>query len=935
MDELTFDGVPFPTAPVQPLPDGAVVNGDGHVPDGHVPLPVPASVPVPAAVPVPPPGPVPDATPPFSPALRIAAQIQRAHAAVLDAHEAITAWQLARAEAAGTARSRETAVPTAAVAPPAAAVPVPVLRPRTPPAGPVTPAEPMDAPQAPTEAQTEAQTEASAEPSGRTEAPPGEAAGEAPAPPPPPTGTPETRPTPPDPVADEASKALRTLAAALHTTEAPTDTGTTAHTSSDTGTDTGTGTHTGTHTDTDIQDNVTHPQDNVTAITLTWRRPAPQHPTEQRVTATDGGWQVVDGAGPLAEAVRADGRARSWPPRPALPHPPDPRPLARARVDRLAGAELDALAEGRFGEVFGAGFDQGGGPPDALPARWPARLLDGLTVTGARDGAHAQGRLLATTRLPEEPVPEEPGTANDSAPAPAATAATRTTAWAHMVAAALEALRVHAFRQGLHLCVPGARAVPSAGRPVRIETLAPAVRPGTGLRLELHVSGTGMLPLPYATADCEVTAGGRPVARLWDLGVTLQPGPGVTLLGQGAASSRTAASGRRVALDEFQIAFMAEGDHGSVRLPGLPRVTARVRPRLPRGDLRMADRMTGRPAAGGYRPGARGTWEYDVPEDPWFVRENNGTMPQLALMETALQPAGGFSGALGVSGEYPDTSLSCRNLTGRIRLLADVALRSATVEQRITLRAHSPLPDGIMHRYDVSLHTGGVEFCTAEAVHGYLTPRLLEGQQGLDGDAPRHPWLDDHPRDPAGTRRLRLADDARLGTGRLALLDEVCLVPGGGVHGAGYALCEKPVRPDDWFFEQHFPYDPVLPGSVSVQMLYQAVHAFALHTGLLDHLREPHLPEPRMSVAVGEDLRWNYRGQILREHHRIRGEVHIRRVERTGDRLLVCADGSVWRDGTRIYEVDNIAADFHAAHPDSGGSPGAPVPGRAQGGGTR
>ena len=63
--------------------------------------------------------------------------------------------------------------------------------------------------------------------------------------------------------------------------------------------------------------------------------------------------------------------------------------------------------------------------------------------------------------------------------------------------------------------------------------------------------------------------------------------------------------------------------------------------------------------------------------------------------------------------------------------------------------------------------------------------------------------------------------------------------------------------------------------------------------------------------------RWAYRGQTLREHQRIRGEVHIREVHRDDRAVRVHADGSVWRDDLRIYQVDNIAIRLGAPQPEA------------------
>ncbi|GAA3077312.1 hypothetical protein GCM10020000_73630 [Streptomyces olivoverticillatus] len=202
-----------------------------------------------------------------------------------------------------------------------------------------------------------------------------------------------------------------------------------------------------------------------------------------------------------------------------------------------------------------------------------------------------------------------------------------------------------------------------------------------------------------------------------------------------------------------------------------------------------------------------------------------------------------------------------------------------------------------MHRYDFELSAGREAFYAGKAVHGYFTREVLDLQQGMDGGRLVAPWFERQPAPPAGTLRIDARGDTRLGHGRMAFLEDLAVVPGGGDHGAGYVLCSKPVRADDWYFDHHFYKDPVMPGSTGVQMLLQAVQAFALHTGLTDG---------RLHPVVGEELHWTYRAQMLREHRRARGEVHIRKVRRKRGRLFVHAEGSVWRDDLRIYHVENI-----------------------------
>ncbi|WP_338933036.1 3-hydroxyacyl-ACP dehydratase [Streptomyces netropsis] len=627
---------------------------------------------------------------------------------------------------------------------------------------------------------------------------------------------------------------------------------------------------------------------------VTWRGQVPTEPTGLQAHLTGPGSTgalclVHDGdRQPVASIERSTaGLSEEEPTQRHIPGiPAEFRPLARTAVHRLSAPGLDALAAGDIAGVFGDAFDQDGLEPECLPERWPARLLEEISVIEPGGGPYAQGLLAACARI-EAACDTEP-------------------VWPWLVAAATEALRVYVFHQGLHLCLPGARVVPSEDGPMRVEVLDSAAARASELRFAVEVTGLGLAPRPYATADCRVTAAGRTVARLRDIGVTVLERPGADVMPHPERlSCRKASTGARVAVNELHIAQAVEGDPAEVFAAFGARPTATpTRPRLPRGDLRMVDRCT-RADAGPApdRPGGRLTAEYDVPADPWYRRECADTgVPPFALMEMALQPLGLLGGLTGMTWEYPEQDFVCRNLDGRARLVREVDPRAVTVGQDVVLRSSVPLPGAVIQRSDFELSTDGEAFCVGEATHGYFTAEVLGAQQGLDGGTYVAPWLERRSQSPTGALRLDLRDDTRVGTGRLALLEDVVVVPGGGDHGAGYVWCDKPVRDDDWFFEQHFPHDPVLPGSVGVQMLFQAVQACAVHTGLVDHL-----PSPRFALAVGEELRWSYRGQILRHHRRVRGEAHIREVRRERDRLLVLADGSVWRDDLRIYHVDNIA----------------------------
>lgn len=361
-------------------------------------------------------------------------------------------------------------------------------------------------------------------------------------------------------------------------------------------------------------------------------------------------------------------------------------------------------------------------------------------------------------------------------------------------------------------------------------------------------------------------------------------------------------------MNELHVAYSSEGDLAV--LSGDGGALAVARPRLPRGDFLMVDRGLRTDARPGeYRRGAVLVSEFDVHQEPWYCRENGGgAIPNLVYMESALQSVTAISATQGIVLEYPESAFVCRNLEGRATILRDADPRGRTLCQHTTLLDHSPLPGAILHRYAFEVGLGGEPVYAGVTVHGFFTPEVLAKQQGLDGGRCVPTWLERQATRPGGVRRLDLSGDTRLGRGRLALLHEVDLLPDGGDHGAGYLVWDRPVPDDDWFMAHHFLDDPVMPGSVGVESLFQAVGACVLHGGLADGLRAPVL-----RPAVGVELAWKYRGQILPGHERMRGEVHLREIRREAERIIVIADGSVWREDLRIYQVDNIAVEARSA----------------------
>jgi beta-hydroxyacyl-ACP dehydratase FabA len=88
------------------------------------------------------------------------------------------------------------------------------------------------------------------------------------------------------------------------------------------------------------------------------------------------------------------------------------------------------------------------------------------------------------------------------------------------------------------------------------------------------------------------------------------------------------------------------------------------------------------------------------------------------------------------------------------------------------------------------------------------------------------------------------AGNAQLPLRPMLMFDRITSIgEDGGAHGKGHVTAELDVRPDLWFFPCHFKGDPVMPGCLGVDALWQLVGFFL---GWLE------LPGRGRALGVGE-----------------------------------------------------------------------------------
>lgn len=115
----------------------------------------------------------------------------------------------------------------------------------------------------------------------------------------------------------------------------------------------------------------------------------------------------------------------------------------------------------------------------------------------------------------------------------------------------------------------------------------------------------------------------------------------------------------------------------------------------------------------------------------------------------------------------------------------------------------------------------------------------------------------------------------------------------GGEHGRGQVVAEFEVKPDHWFFMCHFPGDPVMPGALGLDALWQLTGFFLGWLGL---------PGRGRALGVGEV---KFQGMVTPAARLIRYTVNLKRVI---DRKLkmAIADGILELDGEVIYTIKDM-----------------------------
>jgi len=124
----------------------------------------------------------------------------------------------------------------------------------------------------------------------------------------------------------------------------------------------------------------------------------------------------------------------------------------------------------------------------------------------------------------------------------------------------------------------------------------------------------------------------------------------------------------------------------------------------------------------------------------------------------------------------------------------------------------------------------------------------------------------------------------------------------GGENGKGHMRAELAVRPDLWFFACHFKGDPVMPGCLGLDALWQMLGFFLGWLGGAGRGR---------ALSVGEV---KFSGMVVPSVKRVEYGIELKRVLRS-KLVLGIADGWLKADGETIYSAKDLRVGLFRTEP--------------------
>ena len=152
-----------------------------------------------------------------------------------------------------------------------------------------------------------------------------------------------------------------------------------------------------------------------------------------------------------------------------------------------------------------------------------------------------------------------------------------------------------------------------------------------------------------------------------------------------------------------------------------------------------------------------------------------------------------------------------------------------------------------------------------------------------------------------GHGKLFGPDNARLPLPPMLMIDRITRITDeGGNFGKGLIRAELDIRPDLWFFNCHFETDPVMPGCLGLDAMWQLIGFFLVWKGA---------PGRGRALGAGEV---KFTGMVMPDANLVSYEIDLKRVV-TRKLVVGIGDGIMKVDGKTIYEANDLRVGLFTA----------------------
>ena len=115
-----------------------------------------------------------------------------------------------------------------------------------------------------------------------------------------------------------------------------------------------------------------------------------------------------------------------------------------------------------------------------------------------------------------------------------------------------------------------------------------------------------------------------------------------------------------------------------------------------------------------------------------------------------------------------------------------------------------------------------------------------------------------------------------------------------GAFKKGLLKAELDIKNDLWFFDCHFKEDPVMPGCLGLDAMWQLV---GFYLGWIGN------PGKGRALGVGSV---KFTGEVLQNVKLVTYEIEMKKIMSPGGTTVGLANGIVLADGKKIYSADSL-----------------------------